>query len=221
MNSLWVIAYKEDAPYSIEGMYPPDYQGVYPDKNFVKVSQEVRDALWEKMQQHRMCYDRTTNTFVPYIPKFDELKNVKLSELETSFDTCVSGAFTCSQGWPMQFDRSDTLAVEGAIQLLKSQNEHTGYLTDANDKTHYGVPLETMEAVKLEMLQAYARCHAHKQELRKIINNAQTKEELAEITISWPGAERLKEILYDMDGTLNQCELAARDEAKNSIEGSK
>lgn len=26
---------------------------------------------------------------------------------------------------------------------------------------------------------------------------------------------------YDMDGTLNQCELAARDEAKISIEGSK
>lgn len=37
----------------------------------------------------------------------------------------------------------------------------------------------------------------------------------------WSHAERLKEILYDMDGTLNQCELAARDEAKNSIEGSK
>lgn len=110
----------------------------------------------------------------------------KLNELETSFDTRVSGAFTCSQGWPMQFNRSDTLAVEGAIQLLKSQNEHTGYLTDANDETHYGVPLETMEAVKLEMLQAYARCHAHKQELRKIINDAQSKEELAEITISWP-----------------------------------
>lgn len=37
----------------------------------------------------------------------------------------------------------------------------------------------------------------------------------------WSHAEHLKEILYDMDGTLNQCELAARDEAKNSIEGSK
>lgn len=110
----------------------------------------------------------------------------KLNELETSFDTCVSGAFTCSKGWPMQFNRSDTLAVEGAIQLLKYQNEHAGYLTDANDETHYGVPLETMETVKLEMLQAYARCHAHKQELRKIINSAQSKEELAEITISWP-----------------------------------
>lgn len=116
----------------------------------------------------------------------DELKSFKLDELENLFDTRVSGSFICSQGWPMQFNRSDTLAVEGAIQLLKSQNEHAGYLTDADDETHYGVPLETMETVKLEMLQAYARCHAHKQELRKIINSAQSKEELAEITISWP-----------------------------------
>ena len=37
----------------------------------------------------------------------------------------------------------------------------------------------------------------------------------------WSHAEHLKQILYDMDGTLNQNELTARDEAKNSIEGSK
>ena len=103
-------------------------------------------------------------------PTLDELKDSSLVMLEASFDNRVSGSFVCSQGWPMQFNRSDTLAVEGAIQLLKAQNEHTGYLTDAKDETHYGVPLETMEAVKLEMLQAYARCHAHKQELRKIPN---------------------------------------------------
>jgi len=114
------------------------------------------------------------------------IKTQKLEELENAFDVCVGGAFVCSQGWPMQFNRSDTLAVEGAIQLLKYQNNHTGYLTDADDETHYGIPIEIMEAVKLEMLQAYARCHAHKQELRKIINSAQSKEELAEITISWP-----------------------------------
>lgn len=141
---------------------------------------------WQETEQEIVRLPDFSFVFAddPRVIEVEKLQ--KLNELETSFDTCVSGAFTCSQGWPMQFNRSDTLAVEGAIQLLKSQNEHTGYLTDANDETHYGVPLETMEAVKLEMLQAYARCHAHKQELRKIINNAQTREELAEITISWP-----------------------------------
>lgn len=119
-------------------------------------------------------------------PTFDELKGLKLAELEALFDACVSGAFTTSQGWSMQFDRSDTLAVEGAIQLLKATGQSTGYLTDAEDVTHYDVPLETMEAIKVEMLAAYAQCHARKQELRAAINAAQTEEELNAIEITWP-----------------------------------
>lgn len=119
-------------------------------------------------------------------PSFSEMKTAKLSELASSFNEQVSGSFICSQGWSMQFNRSDTLAVEGAIQLLKATNQAYGYLTDANDETHYGLSLETIEAVKLEMLKVYADCHAHKQELRKIINSAKSKEELDEITISWP-----------------------------------
>ena len=86
----------------------------------------------------------------------------------------------------MQFDRSDTLAVEGAIQLLKATGQSEGYLTDANDKTHYNVSVGDMEATKYEMLTAYAACHARKQELRAQINAAQTKEELDAIVIGWP-----------------------------------
>lgn len=86
----------------------------------------------------------------------------------------------------MQFDRSDTLAVEGAIQLLRATEQTTGYLTDAEDITHYNVPIATMEAVKVEMLAAYAQCHARKQELRAGINAAQTEEELTAVEITWP-----------------------------------
>lgn len=117
---------------------------------------------------------------------FIEKKNNKQTELESSFDTRVSGAFSCSLGWPMQFDRSDTLAVEGAVQLLRATGAEAGYLTDADDVTHYGVPLAMMEAVKVEMLAAYAQCHARKQELRAAINAAQTEEELNAIEITWP-----------------------------------
>ncbi len=119
-------------------------------------------------------------------PTFEELQARRLAELEVAFDTRVSGAFTCSQGWPMQFDRSDTLAVEGAVQLLRATGAEDGYLTDAEDVTHYGVPVATMEAVKVEMLAAYAQCHARKQELRAAINAAQTEEELDAIEITWP-----------------------------------
>ena len=119
-------------------------------------------------------------------PTLDELKTHKQAELDSSFNTRVAGAFTCSHNWPMQFDRSDTLAVEGAVQLLRATGQSTGYLTDANDTTHYNVPLAMMEAVKVEMLAAYAQCHARKQELRAAINAAQTEEELNAIEIAWP-----------------------------------
>jgi len=119
-------------------------------------------------------------------PALDDLKTSKLSDLESSFDARVSGSFVSSQGWPMQFDRADTLAVEGAIQLLKATGQTSGYLTDANDATHYGVSLATMEAIKVEMLGAYAACHARKQEQRAAINAAQTEEELDAIEITWP-----------------------------------
>ena len=35
----------------------------------------------------------------------------------------------------------------------------------------------------------------------------------------WTHAEHLKEMLYELDGTLTQCEVNARDEAKNSMNG--
>ena len=122
----------------------------------------------------------------PVVHTLDDLKTDRLAELESSFDTRVSGSFVCSQGWPMQFDRSDTLAVEGAIQLLRATEQATGYLTDANDVTHYDIPIAVMEAVKIEMLGAYAQCHARKQEIRAQINEAQTEEELNAIEITWP-----------------------------------
>ena len=158
---------------------PLDDEKLTEYKNIAEWCNETQSATIEDRGDYYECVK-------PRVLTLEELRQNKLAQLNILFEEQVSGAFTCSLGWPMQFNRSDTLAVEGAIQLLKSQNEHTGYLTDANDETHYGVPLETMETVKLEMLQAYARCHAHKQELRKSINNAQSKEELAEITISWP-----------------------------------
>ncbi len=117
---------------------------------------------------------------------FSQKRGSKLCVVESSFNNRIQGSFYCSLGWPMQFDRADTLAVEGAIQLLKATGQTEGYLTDANDASHDEGPLSTMEAVKVEMLAAYAACHAHKQELRAAINAVQTEEELNAIEITWP-----------------------------------
>jgi len=115
-----------------------------------------------------------------------ELKQEKMFELAAAFNHRVSGAFDTSQGFTMQFDTSDAIKMEGAIKLLEATGATEGYLTQANDETVYHVTLETMKAVLVEMLAAYAACHARKQELRALINSAETAEDLDEIVISWP-----------------------------------
>ena len=160
------------------------------NKSYYRNTLEGRRELLEDCQAMSLmdAYNEVMTVWGDKVPSraLDELRRVKLFELESSFDARVSGEFLCSLGWPMQFDRSDTLAVVGAIQLMRANGQSAGYLTDASDVTHYDLPLATIEAIKLEMLAAYAACHARKQELRSAINGAATAEELAAIEITWP-----------------------------------
>ncbi|MDO4560829.1 MAG: hypothetical protein Q4C86_07740 [bacterium] len=91
----------------------------------------------------------------------------------------------CFLGWPMQFAESDSIKMEGAIKLLESQNAEAGYLTDANDVTHYDVPIADMRAVLLEMLSAYAAAHAMKQLLRAQVETCTKEEELSSMKITF------------------------------------
>lgn len=116
----------------------------------------------------------------------DSAKQAKIAELGASFNERVAGSFTTSQGYKMQFDTTDAIKMEGAIKLLEVTGATEGYLTQADDTTVYNVPLDVMKAVLVEMMTAFAACHARKQELRALINAAQTAEELDEIVISWP-----------------------------------
>ena len=117
-------------------------------------------------------------------PTFEELKDKKLVELSSAFDTRVSGSTEITvreTTYTMQFNRSDSLAVQGLIELMESTGQTTGYLTQADDTTVYDVPLEDIKAVLIGMLKAYAECHAKKQEYRTQINACTTKDELNEI----------------------------------------
>lgn len=119
-------------------------------------------------------------------PTLEEVRESKFSELAYSFDQRVSGFITTTGGYKMQFDTSDAIKMEGAIKLLEATGATEGYLTQADDTTVYNVPLDTMKAVLIEMMTAFAACHARKQELRALINSAETVEDLDEIVISWP-----------------------------------
>lgn len=165
-----------------------DYIGTVLDKLNYDGSLYTDIARWCNETQKAKIIDNGNYYKVVAIPEltFEELKAAKLASLETEYDNHVSGSFTTSQGYLMQFDTSDSLKMQGAITLMEAIGSSTGYLTQANDVTVYNIPIETMKAVLVEMLSAYAQCHARKQELRTFINNAQTKEELDEIVISWP-----------------------------------
>lgn len=119
-------------------------------------------------------------------PTLEEVRENKMTEMLYSFGQRVSGAIRTQDGYLMQFDTSDSLKMQGAIQLLEATGQTEGYLTLADDTTVYHVSLATMKAVLVEMLAAYAQCHARKQELRALINSAETAEDLDEIIISWP-----------------------------------
>ena len=112
---------------------------------------------------------------------FEELKADKQNELNNAFNTAVSGSFTTTEGYKMQFNTDDSLKMFGAIQLLESSGLDTGYITDADDVTHYEIPLSVMKSVQNQMLNRYAECHLLKQQYRALIEAASDEEALQDI----------------------------------------
>ena len=119
-------------------------------------------------------------------PTFEEVRENKLTELASSFNQRISGFIITTDGYKMQFDTSDAIKMEGAIKLLEATGATEGYLTQADDTTIYNVPLDVMKTVLIEMMTAFAACHARKQELRAAIKASKTVEELGAIAITWP-----------------------------------
>ena len=135
---------------------------------------------WAKAHPDKLQHEQ------PVVQTLEDLKAIKLSELEMSYDARISGSFATKSGYNMQFDTTDAVKMEGAVKLLEATGATEGYLTQANDETVYNVPLDTMKTVLIEMMTAFAACHARKQELRSAIKAAETVEELDAIEITWP-----------------------------------
>ena len=114
--------------------------------------------------------------------KFEQARERKYSEISRSHKEHVAGSLMTSPGFPMQFDMKDSLMVEGAIKIAQATGATTIYLTDAEDVTHYDIPLADAQTVLLEMSTAFAQAHAKKQTLRAEIALATTQAELNAIT---------------------------------------
>ena len=113
--------------------------------------------------------------------KFEQARERKYDEISRSHKEHVAGSVITSLGFPMQFDIKDSLMVEGAIKIAQASGATTIYLTDAEDVTHYDIPLADAQTVLLEMSTAFAMAHAKKQVLRYDISKAQTQSDLDDI----------------------------------------
>lgn len=105
-------------------------------------------------------------------------KAAKKQEIAEAFAAHIVGSVMVTLGYPMQFDTRDTLMVRGAIELAQATEQTTLYLTDALDVTHEGVSIAEAQATLMEMMVAFAAAHAKKQELRALIDAAQTVEDV-------------------------------------------
>lgn len=119
----------------------------------------------------------------PPPPSFEDLRARKYSEISQAHKEHVAGSVMTSLGFPMQFGIQDSLMVEGAIKLGQATQAEVIYLTDAEDVTHYDIPLADAQTVLLEMSTAFAQAHAKKQTLRERASEAQTQSDLDKI--SW------------------------------------
>lgn len=142
--------------------------------------------VWEEKPKGYFTPEEWTELHPAPKPTLEELRENKMAEMLYSFGQRITGAIRTKDGYLMQFDTTDAIKMEGAIKLLETTGATEGYLTQADDTTVYHVPLDVMKAVLVEMMTAFAACHARKQELRALINNAKTSEDLDEIIISWP-----------------------------------
>lgn len=115
--------------------------------------------------------------------KFEQARERKYSEISQAHKEHVAGSVMTSLGFPMQFGIQDSLMVEGAIKIAQASRAEAIYLTDAEDVTHYDIPLADAQTVLLEMSTAFAQAHAKKQTLRERTAEAQTQSDLDKI--SW------------------------------------
>ena len=118
-------------------------------------------------------------------PTFDEVKAMKLNELEYKFESAVKGSFTTTEGYNMQFDETDCNKMNGSITLNEAMGIESDYLVQADNVVIENVPLATMKNVLLQMLKQYKSMHLKKQIFRAQINAATTKEELNSIEFTF------------------------------------
>lgn len=144
-----------------------------PPKGYTFIAPNKDTDVWNGMSWTEPVY--------PEPPTFESLKQDKINYISNSFNKYVTGRYTISLGWDMQFDQRDIIMVDGAVRFMEMTNQTTGYLTDADNINHYNLSIAQMKQVLMEMTGAYLQAHAYKQTLRNAILSATNEFELSDV----------------------------------------
>lgn len=122
-------------------------------------------------------------------PSVDELKNAKLSQLDSSFLQWYEdkATVTTSLGFVADSDSRAMMDVSGLVTTLESQpveSRSTVTFMDANNQPHL-LSLEQLKTVQLEIVQNGQSAYQQKWTLRTAIEQASSKEELDAIEIKF------------------------------------
>lgn len=122
-------------------------------------------------------------------PSVDELKNAKLSQLDSAFLQWyeTDAVVTSSLGFVADSDSRAMMDVSGLVTTLESQpveSRSTVAFMDANNEAHL-LTLDQLKTVQLEIVQNGQSAYQQKWTLRTAIEQASTKEELDAIEIKF------------------------------------
>ena len=101
------------------------------------------------------------------------IEHDRISKIETSADM------------PIQTGRAHCTNLAGAIQYAEMAGQSSMYITDAENVTHFDVPIGTAKQILLEQMAAATATHALKQQLRTQVAAAGTVEELGAVEIGF------------------------------------
>lgn len=122
-------------------------------------------------------------------PSVDELKNAKLSQLDSAFLQWyeTDAVVTSSLGFVADSDSRAMMDVNGLVTTLEAQPVETRAsvaFMDANNEAHL-LTLDQLKTVQLEIVQNGQSAYQQKWTLRTAIEQATTKEELEAIKIEF------------------------------------
>jgi hypothetical protein len=109
----------------------------------------------------------------------EDVKTDKLIQISADYKKYDEKAYiVTSLGYPIQLGQAHILKLDGAIRFAELNGYESIYITDAKDVTHEDVTLDQAKQALNDIMGAALHAHSHKQELRAMINAAETPEEV-------------------------------------------